>query len=171
MIMLLQYTLYGLPALYCGSEFLTDGLQRNPDEDTGAKPLLKLSDHKDAYVRDEITHLHCLLGRAAQQFPELFFGYYQEMMLSEKQFIYARVLRKKEIITALNCGDRPLRLEIPLAGHANRAVDVLDAGIDWEKEPKAGLDLSGCTELPIKDHTLLLELPANDGKLIRITGE
>ena len=141
------------------------------EEDPDTKPLLKLSDHKDAYRQDEVTRLHCLLGRANQQFPELFFGHYQEMMLSEKQFIYARALRKKIMITALNCDDSPLKLEIPLAGHITKAVDILSAGIKWEEEPKAGLDLSACVELPIKDNMLLLELLANDGRLIRVTGE
>lgn len=172
LITLLLYTLYGIPALYCGSEFSAAKMQHSEsEEDPDTKPLLKLSDHKDAYRQDEVTRLHCLLGRANQQFPELFFGHYQEMMLSEKQFIYARALRKKIMITALNCDDSPLKLEIPLAGHITKAVDILSAGIKWEEEPKAGLDLSACVELPIKDNMLLLELLANDGRLIRVTGE
>lgn len=131
---------------------------------------MKLSDYKNAYEQDEITHLHCLLGRANQQFSELFFGHYQEIMVSDKQYVFARVLRKKAILVAVNCDDSPLQLEIPLEGHAAKAINLLDAAINWENELKAGLDVSRCAQLQIKDSVLQLELAANSGKMIRITG-
>lgn len=166
LITLLQYTIYGIPALYCGSEF---SQTREQESEEGTVPLLKLSDHKDAYIQDEVTHLHCLLSRANQQFPELFFGHYQEMMVSEKHFLYARVLRKKALLVAVNCDDSPARLEVPVMGHVKKAVNVLEAGIDWQKQPGKSLDLSVCGELPLRDHLLLLDLPANGGLLIRLT--
>lgn len=167
LIALLQYTLYGIPALYCGSEFTGSGKQ-NEEEDAEEKSQLKLSDYKNAYEQDPITRLHCLLGRANQQFPELFFGQYQEMMVSEKLFVYARVLRKKAMVIAANCDDQPVQLEIPLAGYVRQAVNVLDAKICWEEAFGKGLDLSACEQLPIDDKVLRLELPANSGKLIRL---
>jgi len=169
LIALLQYTLYGIPALYCGSEFTSHKLQKNEEDELSRIPL-KLSDYKNAYEQDEITHLHCLLGRANQQFSELFFGHYQEIMVSDKQYVFARVLRKKAILVAVNCDGSPLQLEIPLEGHAAKAINLLDAAINWENELKAGLDVSRCAQLQIKDSVLQLELAANSGKMIRITG-
>lgn len=168
LIALLQYTLYGIPALYCGSEFTLQTPQSGEEEES-PKFSLKLSDYKDAYEQDDVTYLHCLLGRASQQFPELFFGHYQEVMVAQKQYVYARVLRKKAMLVALNCDDSPVQLEIPVGNHVKQAFDVLGAKIHWENEPRKGLDLSGCEKLPVRDNVLQLELAANSGKLIRIT--
>ncbi len=168
LIALMQYTLYGIPALYCGSEFSMPR-EAGGGEDENTRTPLRLSDYKDSYEKDEITRLHCLLGRANQQFPELFFGHYQEMMVSQKQFIYARVLRKKAMVVAVNCDSSPLELEIPLSRHVKQAVDVLDAAVCQGNEAKAGLDLSGCARLPVGEKVLRLKLPANGGKLIRLT--
>lgn len=161
LITLLQYTIYGIPSIYCGSEFTTVG---------GNGELLKLPELKDAYVKDEITYMHCLLGRANQQFAELFFGHYQELMVTDRQFVFARVLRKKALIVAVNSDDSPVQLEIPLFGKIQKIVNVLDAVIDWDAPAKAGLDLSWCPPLPIRDEVLPLELGANSGKLIWMLG-
>lgn len=170
LITLLQYTIYGIPALYCGAEFSI--VPEDEDSEAGEDnpgSRVRLSEHKDAYTKDPITHLHCLLGRASQQFPELFFGHYQELMVSDRQFLFARVLRKKAMIIAVNCDDSTIELDVPLQGYATKAVDVLEAVIDWEKEPRAGLDLSSCRELQVSDHMLHLELAANSGRLIWMT--
>ena len=142
---------------------------RSDEEDGNTQTPLKLSDYKDAYVHDPVTYLHCLLGRANQQFPELFFGHYQEVMVTEKQYIFARVLRKRAILIAVNCDDSPLQLEVPIESRANQAINILDATVNWDQGPGKALDLSGCTKLPVKDHVLQLDLPANSGKMIQIT--
>lgn len=170
LIAMLQYTVYGIPALYCGSEFTVCRTEERTEEEDAAsvsRPF-RLADHREAYRQDEVTRLHGLLGRANQKFPELLFGQYQELAVSERQFVFARILRKKAVVVAVNCSDDPVQLEIRLSWQATKAVDLLDAQIDWEEEPKAGLDLSGCRELPVKDQVLPLELPANSGKLIRL---
>ena len=130
---------------------------------------LELADYKYSYIWDEITCLHCLLGRANQQFPELSFGFYQQLLLTQQQFAFGRVLRKSALITAVNREDEPVKLEIPLPIAASHAVNVLDARIEWEKEPAKSLDLSGCKELEIRENMLAVEIPAGRGCLFRVT--
>ena len=84
--------------------------------------------------------------------------------------MFARILRKKAVVVALNCGGSPVQLEIQLPWDVTEAIDVLDAEIDWEEEPRAGLDLSGCSKFTVKDQVLPIALEANSGKLIRLTG-
>ncbi len=165
MITLLQYTAYGIPSLYCGSEFSTSRM-KTADDMAGC---LELADYKYSYIWDEITCLHCLLGRANQQFPELSFGFYQQLLLTQQQFAFGRVLRKSALITAVNREDEPVKLEIPLPIAASHAVNVLDARIEWEKEPAKSLDLSGCKELEIRENMLAVEIPAGRGCLFRVT--
>lgn len=221
LVTLLQYTVFGSPALYCGSEFSLNLPAKRDVSDAGntkevnikeadtkevnlkeadtekvnikeadtenaadtnntkadaeepyleRKPLLKLENYKDACTTDEITHLHCLLGRAYQQFPELSRGRTVELLLAEEQFAFGRVFKKAAVITAVNNENSFIRIQIPVPIHAKRAVDMLEAVIDWEKEPKESLDLSGCVELGIRDNELILDLPPYGGRLIRVTG-
>lgn len=168
LITLVQYTAYGLPALYCGAEF-ADRKTRAADNEEDMERPLELVDHKNAYMQDGMTYLHCLLGRAMQQFPELSFGNYQELLVTENQFAFGRILRKTAMITAVNNDEAPVHLEIPLPIPAKKAADVLDAVINWDKEPGKSLDISKCKEMDLKDNMLVIDLAGCQGCLVRVT--
>ena len=167
LVSLLQYTVPGIPSLYNGSEFSFRKIKKAESEES--EEALRLADYKNAYLFDEITHLHCLLGRIRQQFPVLSQGCYKELLLADDQFAFAMVLDKSAMITVVNNENRMVRVEIPLPIHAKKAIDMLEAVIDWNKEPKESLDISKCREFSVKDNELLLELPANGGSLILVT--
>lgn len=175
LLTMLLYTLYGYPSVNCGSEFTLRSYAGNKkvepaaDEPACRQPL-QLADYQNAYVYDEITYLHCLLGRVHQQFLQMSEGTYMELLLTEGQFAYARVLGRAAVITAVNKEDRLVRVEIPLPFHAKRAVDLLDAGIHWEKDADVSLDLFRCRRLTIKDNELILDLPADRGMLVWVVG-
>lgn len=75
------------------------------------------------------------------------------------------------MITAVNNDDQPAHMEIPIPVQAAKAVNILDAEIDWTKEPEESLDLTHCKALEVKDHKLILDLPANKGVLAWVTDE
>lgn len=163
LIALLMYTVYGTPSLYCGSEF--SGQHQKTDEEEQKRPL-ELWDYKNAYTQDEITHLHCLLGRAKQQFAELSFGSYQQLYVAQKQFAYGRVLRKTAVITALNMDDEAAQLEIPLPFPVRKAVDMLKASINWEEGAGKGLEFQESTDFEAAADRLVINLPGNEGALL-----
>lgn len=169
-VTMLLYTVYGIPSVYYGSEFSIDG-QKNRGSDWNLRPSLELSDYADAYTQDEITKLHCLLGRAKQQFSELADGSYKELMLTNRQYAFARVLGQSAMVTAVNNDDNDCQVEIPLPIQGQAAVNILDAAINWQKEPKESLDLSGCQKLEIQNNRLRLNLPANKGVLAWVTSD
>ncbi len=168
LITLVQFTVYGIPALYCGSEFSLNKAKTLPDDENLQQPM-NLADYKNAYMQDEITYLHCLLGRAKQQFPEFSFGCYQELLVTENQFAFGRILRKTAMITVVNNDEAPAHVEVVLPLAAKKAVNVLEAVIDWEEEPKKSLDITGCRELTLRENVLVLDLPGNRGCLVRVT--
>lgn len=177
LLTMLLYTLSGYPSVCCGSEFSVRkrtaadrAAEAAADEAAQQKPLLKLADYTNAYLRDEVTYLHCLLGRAHQQFLQMSEGTYRELLLTEGQFAYARILGKAAIVTAVNKEERMVRAEIPLPFRAKRALDLLDAGIHWDKEADISLDIFRCRKLTIKDNELTLDLPANRGMLVWVVG-
>lgn len=165
LVTLLLYTLSGIPSVFCGSEFCL-GMKKKRDADGGRRQVMELEDYSHAYLQDEITYLHCLLGRASQQFMELAKGRYKELLLTDGQYAFARVLGKAAMVTVLNNEDRLIRVEIPLPFPAGRAVDILEAAVDWEKGFIESLDISGCRQFAVKDNELHLDLPANGGMLI-----
>ena len=111
-----------------------------------------------------------MLFRSHQQFLQMSEGTYRELLLTEGQFAYARILGKAAIITAVNKEERMVRAEIPLPFRAKRALDLLDAGIHWDKEADISLDIFRCRKLTIKDNELTLDLPANRGMLVWVSG-
>lgn len=177
LLTMLLYTLNGYPSVCCGSEFSVQQTyagnkkpERGADGDMGARPLLKLSDYQDSYMQDEITYLHCLLGRAHQQFLQMSEGAYQELLMTDGQFAYARILGKAAVVTAVNKESSLVRVQIPLPFPARKALDLLDAGIGWDKDLDVSLDIFRCRMLTIKDNELVLDLPANRGMLVWVAG-
>lgn len=169
-VTMLLYTVYGIPSVYYGSEFSIEG-QKDRGSDWNLRPSLDLADYADAYTKNEITNLHCLLGRAKQQFAELADGNYKELMLTNRQYAFGRILDGSAVITAVNNDDNSCHVEIPLPVQGQAAVNILDADIDWDKEPGESLDLSVCKKLEIRDNRLIVDLPANKGVLAWVVSD
>ncbi|MCI8591544.1 MAG: glycosidase [Lachnospiraceae bacterium] len=127
-VMILNYTLPGIPSLYYGTEFGIEG-KKEWGSDWSLRPCLELSDYQNAYEDNELTHLITQLGRCKQQYPELTYGEYRELYLQNRQYAFARVLDGRAVIVALNNDDRYAVISIPLPIAATRATDILiDAG-------------------------------------------
>lgn len=167
-VTVLLYTIYGIPSVYYGSEFSIEG-EKQRGSDWNLRPDLSLADYEDMYEKDEITHLHCLLGRAKQQFAELNEGRYQEMLLTNRQFAVGRIMETSSMVALVNNDDQPFHVELPVNGA--KAVNILDAKIDWEADTKESLILTDCEELTVSGGKLSVDIPANKGILAWVTQE
>lgn len=138
-VMMLNYTLPGIPSLYYGSEFGIDG-KKEWGSDWNLRPCLELSDFSNSYEDNELTRLIMALGRCKQQYPELTWGEYKELYLQNRQYAFARILNGKAVITVLNNDDHPASVAVPLPIQASRAVDILssipDTPQDTEKDAR-----------------------------------
>ena len=104
---------------------------KNRDSDWNLRPDLKLSDFDE---NSELTQLFAKLGRIKQNFPELTYGDYQELQLTNRQFAFARCLDGKAVVTLVNNDDNPAHMEINLPVFANKAVDLLSLQEESEEE-------------------------------------
>ena len=120
-VMMLLYTVPGIPSLYYGSEFGIEG-EKQRGSDWNLRPALKLSDFSEDMP---LCRLISALGRIKKQFPEVTWGEYKELHLTTRQFAFARILNGRAVITALNNDDQGTHLEIPLPVYANEAVNLL----------------------------------------------
>ena len=131
-VMLLDYTLPGIPSVYYGSEYGIDG-KKGGGDDWGLRPCLELKDFDDDAP---LPALIKRLGELKKKFPELTDGEYKELSLTTGQYSYARILDGKAVITVLNNSDSAAHIEIPLPVSAVKAVDLLKDEEEAAQEPE-----------------------------------
>lgn len=118
----LLYTLPGIPSIYYGSEFAIEGPKMKGSDDN-LRPALNLEDYKDAYEKNPITKLITALGKVKAHYHELTDGKYQELVLTNRQYAFARVLNDSEIIVVVNNDDKEAEISIPVQ-KSDCAIDV-----------------------------------------------
>ena len=152
LVNLLVYTLPGIPSVYYGSEYAVPG-EKQRDSDWNLRPALELA----ALEADGAAKAHCAvcaaLGALKETRNELSWGDYRELLLTNRQFAYARTLDGRAAVTVLNCDDAPARLELPLPVPAEAAVDAL-----------AGC--CGAVAAKCENGKLIAALPANRGTVL-----
>lgn len=150
LVTLLVYTLYGIPSVYYGSEFGIEG-NKEQGSDWNLRPYLDLSDFADAEKTNPVTALCARLGALKKEYPELTYGEYKELHLTNRQFAYGRVLDGNCIVTALNCDDAPADMEFGVPADGNVT------------------DLLGCSEnVRYENGRISVTLPANTGTVLYI---
>ena len=125
-VAILQYTVPGIPSIYYGSEFGIEG-NKEYGSDWNLRPALTLSDMDQ---NSDLVQLFTRLGRIKQQFKELTYGDYKELLLTNRQFAFARTLDNSSVITLVNNDDQPAHVEIPLPIAANKAVNLLTMDLE-----------------------------------------
>ena len=150
LVTLLVYTLYGIPSVYYGSEFGIEG-KKERGSDWNLRPYLDLSDFADAVKTNPVTALCAKLGAMKKEYPELTYGVYKELHLTNRQFAYGRVLDGNCMVTALNCDDAPAAMEFGVPADGNVT------------------DLLGCSEnVRFENGRVCITLPANTGTVLYI---
>ena len=150
---LLQYTLPGIPSLYCGSEFALKA-EKQRDTDWNLRPCLQLADFAGDAAAQAAAALFARLGELKETLPALSWGDYRELLLTNCQFAFARTLDGAAIVTVLNCADTPAQLAMALPLAACAAEDLVPAG---ERIP-----------VRIDGGRLIAELPPNSGTVLAL---
>ena len=132
-VMLLLYTVPGIPSLYYGSEFGIPG-DKQRGSDWNLRPALSLSDFSEDMP---LCRLIKALGRIKKQFPEVTWGEYKELHLTTRQYAFARILNGRGVICALNNDDQGAHMEIPLPVYAEEAVNLLTLQEETEEDKNA----------------------------------
>ena len=132
-VMLLLYTVPGIPSLYYGSEFGIPG-DKQRGSDWNLRPALNLSDFSEDAP---LCRLIKALGRIKKQFPEVTWGEYKELHLTTRQYAFARILNGRAVICALNNDDQGVHMEIPLPVYATEAVNLLTLQEETEEDKNA----------------------------------
>ena len=155
-VAILVYTLWGIPSIYYGSEFALEG-KKERGSDWPLRPCLELADFADAMQTNPVTSLYAALGRLKAALPVLSGGEVRELLLTTRQYAFARVLDDEAVVVALNNDDAPARLELRLPVGAHAAEDLL-----------AGCVGSQPVETSLAGDHMTVCLLANYGTILRL---
>ena len=159
---MIAYMVPGIPSVYYGSEFGIEGVKQH-GSDWNLRPCLDLADFDE---NGELPRLFKALGRIKRDFPEASYGEYQELLLTNRQFAFGRVMNGKCIVTAVNNDDNPAHLEIGLPVRAGRAVNLLTLS-DEPRIPDAAAQEEMRRQLVAQKD----ELQERSGQLVGAAGE
>ena len=151
-------TLPGIPSIYYGGEWGTEG-KRTSTCDDDLRPCIPAE--KIPQLNCELTDFISRLGKIHEENEELHTGKYQELLLTNRQYAYARWGNNSLIITALNNDDNETILNIPVPIQAQTAVNLLNSD-DETGEDKV---------LPVQNGRLEIKLKGNWGAVLKIKGE
>ena len=144
----LLFTLPGIPSIYYGSEFGMKGKRTNTD-DSMLRPMVSISKIKELScpLEDFISRL----GHIHEQNPEFHGGRYQELLLTNRQYAFARFHENQAIITAVNNDESDAFAQVPCPCDGNTAVNLPNGEV-----------------FPVIDHKIGLTIPANRGVILKI---
>lgn len=148
----LLYTLPGIPSIYYGSEFAIEGVKVNGSDD-GLRPALDLNrleeENRTSKLIDEITKL----GEIRQESEVLAKGGYEELMLTNRQYAFRRMLDNEAVITVVNNDENEVSVNVPVHMQATEAEDLI-----------SGENIS------IENGTIRITLKKNSGRVFLIKG-
>lgn len=151
-------TLPGIPSIYYGGEWGTEG-KRTSTCDDDLRPCIPAK--KIPELNCELTDFISRLGKIHEENEELHTGKYQELLLTNRQYAYARWGNNSLIITALNNDDNEATLNIPVPIQAQTAVDLLNSDNETGENKV----------LPVQNGRLEIKLKGNWGAVLKIKGE
>ncbi len=152
---ILLYTLPGVPSIYYGSEFGIEGKKEQFSDDS-LRPALSLSDFENAVSTNPCTHLLANLGRIRQATPTLSYGDYKELLLTNRQYAFARNNNGTTVVVTVNNDDNDFVMTLPCgnASHykgalSGETVAIVDGHITVSVKAN-----SGDIWVPIENGTL-----------------
>lgn len=122
-VQILVYTLPGVPSVYYGSEFGFEA-DKQRGSDANLRPAIDLDDYKDAVRTNPCTETVAKLGKMRQKVKALSYGEYHELVLTNRQFAYSRVLDDVTCVIAVNNDDHDVWEDLP-AGPSPEYVGTL----------------------------------------------
>ncbi|MBO5245955.1 MAG: alpha-glucosidase C-terminal domain-containing protein [Eubacterium sp.] len=142
----LLYTLPGVPSIYYGSEFGIDG-KKEAFSDASLRPALCYDDYANALETNDHTKLIAALGNMRLRTPALSYGTYRELILTNRQYAFAREYEGQSVLVTVNNDDSACDLYVA-AGNCHAYLGVLSG-----------------RQLPVENGQLAVHLDANSGEV------
>ncbi len=146
---ILMYTLPGIPSVYYGSEFGIEG-KKGGGDDWGLRPAIDLKEHKTG--EDAYSGIIKALSHIRRAVPALSYGGYEQVMLTNRQYVFSRRRDDEVAVVAVNNDENGYAVNINVQGGIYRAM------------------LAGC-DVDATGGNLHFELGGADGEIFVRQGE
>ena len=143
----LLFTLPGIPSIYYGGEWALEGT-RTRESDAALRPCITLEEGEAKH--SDLTDLIAKLARIHTEQPEFHGERYQELLLTNRQYAFARHAQGSVCITAANSDDQESFLSIPVPLRASQAENLMDGSIIPVENGKLNLTLPGNSSVVLK---------------------
>ncbi|MDO4307695.1 MAG: alpha-amylase family glycosyl hydrolase [Eubacteriales bacterium] len=119
----LLFTLPGIPSIYYGSEWGIQGRKEGGNDDP-LRPAVDLKEALKEVPDPELLEWIRTLGKIHKDQPALANGSYQELLLTNRQYAFARILDGQGVVVAVNNDDKEaeLHIRVPLAGKTYKSL-------------------------------------------------
>lgn len=113
----LLFTLPGIPSIYYGSEFGVQG-RKEGGNDAPLRPKIDLQEIKENMPDKKLYEWICKLGKIHKEQKALSEGTYQELLLTNRQYAFARILGEEGVLVAVNNDEQEAELciRVPASG-------------------------------------------------------
>lgn len=151
-VYILLYTLPGIPSIYYGSEFAIEGKKEKQSDDS-LRPAIDLDNFIPINGRkyEKICSLIAKLGDIKKNNNELSHGEFQQLLLTNRQYAFGRILDDNAVITVVNNDNNPIVVNIDSPLACEQAYDIFEDKF-----------------IPVVNNKLEVQLQGNDGKIIKI---
>lgn len=144
----LMYTMPGVPSIYYGSEFGIEGV-KGQGTDAPLRPELKFEEYQAKATHNPCVKLITALGHIRRETEELGYGEYKELLLTNRQYAFARNYHGSSVIITVNNDENDSTITVP----AGNCAEYIGA-------------ISG-TRVPVQNGNITVTLKANSGEIWR----
>lgn len=140
---ILMYTLPGIPSIYYGSEFGIEG-KKGGGDDWGIRPALDLDECLSNEAYRPCLEIVKALGKIRHAVPCLSYGAYEQKLLTNRQYCFARTMKDAVAVVAVNNDENPSSVDINVPGGKYKAmlsdtvIDASDGNIHYEIKAPGG---------------------------------
>lgn len=144
----LMYTMPGVPSIYYGSEFGIEGV-KGWGTDAPLRPELNFEEYKEKAKTNPCVKLISALGKIRQETEELNCGEYKELVLTNKQFSFARNHNGSSVIITVNNDESDATMTVQ-AGNCSEYIGAITG-----------------VKVPVQNGCITVSLKANSGEIWR----
>lgn len=139
----LLYTLPGIPSIYYGSEWGIEGKKMGANDD-GMRPCLELSRMQEENAHPKLTEHIRKLGEVRKGNEVLAEGKYRELLLTNRQYAFARILGDQAVMVAVNNDEAPVQMSVPLPVAADTCIDAFTGEELTPESGRLNFELKAC---------------------------
>ncbi len=144
----LMYTMPGVPSIFYGSEFGIEGV-KGWGTDAPLRPELNFEEYQEKAKTNPCVKLISALGKIRQETEELNCGEYKELVLTNKQFSFARNHNGSSVIITVNNDESDATMTVQ-AGNCSEYIGAITR-----------------VKVPVQNGCITVSLKANSGEIWR----